>query len=100
MLLKFCTFKSGNFVKFGSVSYNCMSDNQEIKKNILLELSKELAEFKFKLKGSNFTRETEAGLYQIIDISLGPSTSTKANHIGLGFGMTTEEWIENLNNWK
>ncbi|MDX2171966.1 MAG: DUF4304 domain-containing protein [Bacteroidota bacterium] len=77
-----------------------MTDNKEIKKDILVELSSQLTKYGFKKKGDSFIRETESGLYQIIDIGLGRSTTIKANHVGVGFGIATEEWLNNLIKWK
>jgi hypothetical protein len=77
-----------------------MTENQHIKKGILLSLSNEFSPFDFKLKGDTLIRETETGLYQIIGIGLGRSTSIMSDHIGIDFGIATEEWLDNLINWK
>lgn len=77
-----------------------MIENKNIKKIVLKELSSRLTKDGFKLKNSSFIRETEPGLYQVIDIVLGSVWGTKVDHIGIGFGITTEEWLNNLINWK
>jgi len=77
-----------------------MTENSVIKKEVLKHLKSNFEDLGFKLKGDNLFRETETGLYQIIGLGLGPVTSIKANNIGLDFGITTEEWLNNLNNWK
>jgi hypothetical protein len=77
-----------------------MTKNIDIKKNVLLELSSRLKLHGFKKKGDTLLRETEPGLYQIIDIGLGPSWGIKADHVGIGFGIATEEWLNNLISWK
>lgn len=76
------------------------TQNNNIRNQILIRLSEKLSTIGFKKKGNTFVRESEIGLYQIIDITLGPSWGTTANHVGVGFGIATEEWIDKLNNWK
>lgn len=77
-----------------------LSHNAQLRKEVVIKLVRTLAESGFALKQNSLIRETESGLYQIISLSLGPSTSMYANHIGLGFGVAAEEWIGILNTWK
>lgn len=77
-----------------------LTHNAQLRKEVVIKLARTLAESGFALKQNNLIRETESGLYQIISLSLGPSTSMYANHIGLGFGVAAEEWIGILYTWK
>ena len=77
-----------------------MLKNPQIRTQIMKSILKQLTTIGFRKKGNTFIRETEKGLYQIIDFQLGPSVSSVANHIDTGFGVTTEEWITLLNTWK
>lgn len=74
--------------------------NTDIRKELLNSISKEMELYGFKKKSVSFHRETEKGLYQIIDFRLGANWSIIRNHIGLDFGVATEEWINHLNKWK
>lgn len=77
-----------------------LTHNAQVRKEILTKLAAALTELGFALKQNSLIRETESGLYQVIHLSLGPSTSLFANHIGLGFGVASEEWISILKTWK
>lgn len=74
--------------------------NDEIRKEIMIQLADLLKDLSFKKQGNTFFRETEEGLYQIIELTLGPAWGLMKDHIGLSFGVATEEWIEHLNQWK
>jgi hypothetical protein len=76
------------------------TEQDKAKREVLADLSFRLEKFGFAKKGNTLIRETETGLYQIIGVGLGQAWSTMRNHIGLGFGVATEEWIDKLNNWK
>jgi hypothetical protein len=74
--------------------------NQIKKQEIISSLNDEMNELGFTKKRDSFHRETESGLHQIIDFVLGSPWSTTRNHIGIGFGIATEEWIKYLNKLK
>ncbi len=76
------------------------STNINFRKDLIAELTPKLLPFGFQKKGNTFVRETESGLYQVIDFEIGRSWGSTANHIRIGFGIATEEWIDSLNNWK
>jgi hypothetical protein len=73
------------------------TNNNIVRNDVIMLLADKLKTFDFEKKVNTFIREPEKGLYQVIELSLGQSSSITANHIGLGFGVATEEWIEILN---
>jgi hypothetical protein len=73
-----------------------MIDNQEKRKYILSGISGFLKDKGFKKKAYTFSRETEIGLLQIIDFSLGPSWSTESGCLLIEFGIYTDEWNKYL----
>lgn len=77
-----------------------MTDNQDKRKYILSGLDTYLKKRGFKKRAFTFRRETEAGLLQIIELSLGPSSSSAGGKVNLEFGIFADEWHKYLNRWK
>ncbi len=74
-----------------------MTDNKDKRKILLAGLSDCLKKNGFKKKEFTFRRETETGIIQIIELSLGQTWSSKSGEIGLGFGVFSNEWHQFLN---
>ncbi len=77
-----------------------MTDNQDKRKILLAGLTDFLKKNGFKKKAFTYRRETEKGLIQIIELSLGQSWSIKSGEINLEFGIFSDEWHKFLNRWK
>jgi len=74
-----------------------MTDNKDIRNEILRYFELQLKPKGFQRKNNSLIRETEKGLIQVIDFVLGQNYSTNNNHLGLGFGIYTDEWFRHLN---
>jgi hypothetical protein len=74
-----------------------MTVNMDIRKDILNHFEIKLKPIGFQKNGNSLTRESEKGLIQVIDFVLGQNYSITHNHLGLGFGIFTDEWHEHLN---
>lgn len=77
-----------------------MTDHQDKRKIILSGLTDFLKQYGFKKKAFTYKRETEKGLIQIIELSLGRSWSSKSGEINLEFGIFSDEWHKFLDRGK
>jgi len=67
------------------------------RKDILAHFAIQLKSIGFKKVGHSLIHESEKGLIQVLDFTLGQNTSITRNHLGLGFGIFTDEWFAHLN---
>jgi hypothetical protein len=74
-----------------------MKENKDIRNEIVKHFEIHLNPKGFRKKGNSLIRETETGLIQVIDFVLGKNYSITHNHLGLGFGVYTDEWFKHLN---
>jgi tetratricopeptide (TPR) repeat protein len=73
-----------------------MTENQEKRKTILLQLDKFFNAHGFTRKVETYVKESEKGLFHVIELRLSPSWSIFSNHIILEFGIFSLEWNEYL----
>jgi len=73
-----------------------MTENKNTRNEIIKHFEIHLKPEGFRKKGNSLIRETEAGLIQLIDFVFGQNLSITKYHIGLGFGIYTEEWFNHL----
>lgn len=73
-----------------------MNDNQAKRNLVLKNLDAYLTQFGFRKKQFTFKRETEPGLFQVIEFSLGPGWSIETGKVRMEFGIFTEEWFTYL----
>lgn len=74
-----------------------MTENKDIRNGIINDFEIQLKPKGFRKKSNSLIRETETGLIQVIDFVLGQNYSITHNHLGLGFGVYTDEWFNHLN---
>lgn len=74
-----------------------MTGNKDIRNGIIKDFEFHLKPRGFRKKSNSLFRETESGLIQVINFVLGQNYSITKNHLGLGFGVYTDEWFRHLN---
>jgi hypothetical protein len=74
-----------------------MTMNSDIRNGIVKDFEVYLEPKGFGKRSNSLIRQTETGLIQVIDFVLGQNYSITNNHLGLGFGVYTDEWFKHLN---
>lgn len=77
-----------------------MKDIQAKRDIVLTNLDSCLKKFGFKKKAFTFKRETEPGLFQLLELSLGLPRSNESGKIRMEFGIFSDEWHKYLMNSK
>jgi hypothetical protein len=73
-----------------------MTENKDVRNEILKSIEIHLKPQGFRKKSNSLIRETDIGLTQVINLTLGQSHSIFSNHLAIGFGIYTNEWHEHF----